>query len=194
MPTPNVTPTRPPTPGPTPTPIPERLKSEAGRKELTRLARAHYRTTHDAIRRYDLHHMIPGTRYEANAAIAMEVVESALPYVDVLSLQDFRDPVAHLDEWHRQTGKPVLLAAAAGLRHPVSPGGFVPNDGEWYADVLATLFDNPGCIGFHLCSAYQRNKARRRGLLDELERPDREHVELMRAANAQVRHQSPGPV
>ena len=63
--------------------------------------------------------MILGARYEANAAIAMEVVESALPYVDVLSLQDFRDPVAHLDEWHRQTGKPVLLAAAAGLGHRV---------------------------------------------------------------------------
>ena len=48
--------------------------------------------------------------------------------------------------------------------------------------------DNPGCIGFHLCGAYQRNKARRRGLLDELERPDQEHVELIRGANMRVRH------
>ena len=55
-----------------------------------------------------------------------------------------------------------------------------------YAEVLAALFDNPGCVGFHLCGAYQRNKARRRGLLDELERPDQEHSELMRAANEQV--------
>ena len=54
--------------------------------------------------------------------------------------------------------------------------------------MLAALFDNPGCIGFHLCGAYQRNKARRRGLLDELERPDQEHVELIRGANMQVRH------
>ena len=45
---------------------PERLKSEAGRKELTRLARANYPTTHDAIRRYDPHHLILGDRYEAN--------------------------------------------------------------------------------------------------------------------------------
>ena len=28
--------------------------------------------------------------------------------------------------------------------------------------------------------------ARRRGLLDELKRPDQEHIELMRAANEQV--------
>ena len=116
----------------------------------------------------------------------MEVVEAALPFVDILSFQDFRNPVAHLDEWHRQTGKPVLLADAAGLRNPAPPEGFVPNDGEWYAEVLAALFNNSGCVGFHLCGAYQRNKARRRGLLDELERPDQEHVELMRAANEQV--------
>lgn len=165
---------------------PERLKSESGREELTRLARAYYRTIHDAIRRHAPHHLILGDRYEANEAIAVEVVEAALPYVDVLSFQDFRDPVVHLDEWHRKTGKPVLLADVAGLRNPAPPGGFVSNDGEWYAEVLAALFDNPGCVGFHLCGAYQRNKARRRGLLDELERPDQEHVELMRAANEQV--------
>ena len=69
---------------------------------------------------------------------------------------------------------------------PLPPRGFTPNDGEWYADVLAALFDNPGCIGSHLCGAYQRNKARRRGLLDELERPDQDNVELISAANAKV--------
>ena len=165
---------------------PERLMTESGRKELTQLASAYYRTTHDAIRRHDPHHLILGDRYEANAAIAMEVVEAASPFVDVLSFQDFRDPVAHLDEWHNKTGKPVLLGDGAGLRRPAPPGGFTPNDGKWYADVLAALFDNPGCVGLHLCGAYQRNKARRRGLLDELERPDQEHIELMRAANEQV--------
>ena len=165
---------------------PERLETESGRRELAELARAYYRTTHDAIRRYDPHHLILGDRYEANAAIAQEVVEAAAPFVDVLSFQDFRDPVAHLDEWHEKTGKPVLLADAAGLRLRAPPGGFIPNDGEWYAEVLANLFNNPGCIGFHLCGAYQRNKARRRGLLDEFEKPDGENVELISAANRRV--------
>ena len=165
---------------------PDRLKTESGRKELTELARAYYQTTHDAIRRYDPHHLILGDRYEANAAIAMEVIEAALPLVDVLSFQDFRDPVVHLDEWHKKTGKPVLLADAAGLRRPAPAGGFTPNDGAWYAEVLGALIDNPGCIGFHLCGAYQRNKARRRGLLDEMERPDQENLELIGAANAKV--------
>ena len=58
---------------------PERLKSESGRKELTRLARAYCQTIHDAIRRYDSHHLILGDRDEANEAIAIEVFEAALP-------------------------------------------------------------------------------------------------------------------
>ncbi|MCR9200101.1 MAG: twin-arginine translocation signal domain-containing protein [Planctomycetaceae bacterium] len=164
---------------------PERLKTAAGRKELSELAHAYYQTTHDAIRRYDTHHLLLGDRYEANAPIATEVMEAALPFVDVLSFQDFRDPLLHLDQWHRKTGKPVLLADAAGVRTP-SNTFFKPNNGTWYAKTLAGLFANPGCIGFHLCGAYQRNKARRRGLLDETETPDQPHVDQITAANQRI--------
>ena len=164
---------------------PERLKTEAGRKELAELAHQYYKTTHDAIRRYDKHHLLLGDRYEANAPIAMQVVEAALPFVDVLSFQDFRDPVTHLDEWHRKTGKPVLLADAAGVNFR-SNEFFKPNNGAWYAKTMTGLFANPGCIGFHLCGAYQRNKSRRRGLLDEMEKPDQQHVDQMTAANEQI--------
>ena len=91
----------------------------------------------------------------------------------------------HLDEWHKKTGKPVLLADAAGVRSK-SEGRFKANDGVWYANTLNALFENPGCIGFHLCGAYQRNKSRRRGLLDEMENPDKEHVAKMTAANQKI--------
>ena len=164
---------------------PDRLRTPAGRRELADLARQYYKTTHDAIRRHDPHHLILGDRYEANAPLPMEIVEAALPHVDVLSFQDFRDPIPHLDEWHGTTAKPVLLADAAGLL-PVGDDGFVPNNGEWYAEVLAGLFRNPGCVGFHLCGAYQRNKARRRGLLDEMEQPDQANVKLMQSAIERV--------
>lgn len=164
---------------------PEQLKSEAGRKELSALARCYYKTTHDAIRRYDKHHLLLGDRYEANAPIAMEVINAALPYVDVLSFQDFRDPVKHLDEWYKKTGKPVLLADAAGVRVKQT-GEFKPNNGPWYAETLAAAHQNPGCVGYHLCGAYQRNKARCRGLLDEMENPDTEHVQIMMDANRQI--------
>ena len=115
----------------------------------------------------------------------MEVVNSAAPYVDVLSFQDFRDPVTHLDQWHKKTGKPVLLADAAGVQWR-SNEFFKANNGAWYAETLAGLFNNPGCIGFHLCGAYQRNKARRRGLLDEMERPDQQNIDKMTAANTRI--------
>lgn len=165
---------------------PERLDTETGRKELSNLAERYYKTTHDAIRRFDKNHLILGDRYEANAPIALEVIEAALPYVDVLSFQDFRDPVSHLDHWYKKTGKPVLLADAAKIKWLTEPGEFTRNNGKWYAEVLARLFENPGCIGFHLCGAYQRNKARRYGLLDELENPDTENIELIKAANQRI--------
>ncbi len=165
---------------------PERLKAESGRRELAELAVRYYKTTHDAIRRHDPHHLILGDRYEANAPIAAEVVEAALPYVDVLAFQDFREPLGYLADWHKRTGKPVLLADAAKIQPPDPSGGFVRNNGEWYAEVLEGLYENPGCIGFHLCGAYQRNKARRRGLLDEFERPDAENVALIQAANDRI--------
>ena len=165
---------------------PERLETEAGRRELSELATSYYKTTHDAIRRYDKHHLILGDRYEANAPIAMEVINAAKPFVDVLSFQDFRDPVQHLDDWHKKTGMPVLLADAAKIKWMTKPGEFTPNDGRWYAETLAALHQNPGCVGFHLCGAYQRNNGRRYGLLDEQERPDTMNVDLMKAANQEI--------
>ena len=165
---------------------PDKLDSEAGRKELSALASKYYKTTYEAIRRYDKNHLIFGDRYEANAPIADEVVIAALPYVDVLAFQDFRDPVKHLREWHIKTAKPVLLADAPKMKWQTVKGEFTRNNGKWYAETLAQLFENPGCIGFHLCGAYQRNKARRYGLLDEQERPDQENVALMKEANEKI--------
>lgn len=164
---------------------PNRLKKPVGRTELVNLATHYYQTIHDAIRRYDPHHLLLGDRYEANAPLPAGLVQASVGYVDVLSFQDFRNPVAHMDTWHQVTGRPVLMADGAGLS-PADASGFVPNNGEWYANVLAGLFRNPGCVGFHLCGAYQRNKARRRGLLDELENPDQANLDLMQAAIKEV--------
>ena len=165
---------------------PERLNSENGKQELFKLAQQYYKTTFEAIRRYDKNHLILGDRYEANAPISEEVIDAALPYVDILSFQDFRDPVNHLKSWHEKTGKPVLLADAAKMKWNTQPDEFSRNNGKWYADTLAALHKNPGCIGFHLCGAYQRNKARRYGLLDEQEKPDHENVALIQEANEKI--------
>jgi hypothetical protein len=148
------------------------------------MAEQYYKTIHDAIRRYDPNHLILGDRYEANAPIAMEVIEAALPYVDVLSFQDFRDPALHLDEWYKRTAKPVLLADGSGIIQ--GKGIYKHTDGSWYARQVEDVYDNPGCVGFHLCGAYQRNKARARGLLDEFEHPDTVNVEIIRLSNEKI--------
>lgn len=166
---------------------PGKLQAETGRRELFELAAKYYRVTHDAIRRYDKHHLILGDRYEAKEPIADEVVQAALPYVDVLSFQHFAPPdqvTANLTSWHKKTGKPVLLAdhcvqiaaAGGGRRH----------NGEGYAETLDALRQTPGCIGYHLCGAYLRNEARKRALRDAAEHADEEALKAITRANQEA--------
>lgn len=168
---------------------PARLKTDAGKAELRKLATRYYQVTHDAIRRYDRHHLVLGDRYEANAPLPLEVVEAAKPFVDVLCFQDFKDPVKHLADWHALTGKPVLWADGAknvAAKDPATGAAVIHNGGQWYADQLRALRDNPGCVGAHLCGAYLRNRARNRGLRDALERPDDENLALISQANRET--------
>ncbi len=165
----------------------EKLKTEAGRNELHALATLYYRTTRDAIRRYDPHHLILGDRYEAARPIADEVIDAALPFVDVLSFQHFSTPdkvAANLMHWHEKTRKPVLLADhAAVFRHPDGSG---EHDGAGYAKMLETLRGLPGCVGYHLCGAYLRNEARKRALRDAAERTDEAAVSAIASANREA--------
>ncbi len=163
---------------------PEKLKDAAGRKELKELATVWYQTTHDAIRRYDKHHLILGDRYEAAKPIAEEVIEASLPFVDVLSFQDFRKSdlvVKNLDHWHSKTGKPVLLADhAVAIKQP---DGGQRHDGVGYAETLRSLQTLPSCVGSHLCGAYLRNEIRKRALRDASEHPDMDAIEAIKQAN-----------
>lgn len=166
---------------------PAKLKSETGRQELSDLATRYYRVTHDAIRRYDKHHLILGDRYEANAPIAEEVIRAARPFVDVLSFQHFSTPEkvkGDLTRWHEFSGKPVLLAD--GARPIPGEGDTKRHDPKGYADTLATLREVRGCLGFHVCGAYLRNNARKRGLRDAREQPDKEAIAGITAANREV--------
>jgi len=166
---------------------PEKLKSDAGRKNLHEMASKWYRTTHDAVRRYDTHHLILGDRYEAKQPMAEEVIEASLPYVDVLSFQHFAPPekvAANLSHWHQKTGKPVLLADSA-IQFS-SPDGNGHHDGPGYARLLSTLREIPGCIGLHLCGAYLRNEVRKRALRDATEKVDEAVIEAIRQANREA--------
>jgi hypothetical protein len=172
---------------------PDRLKSAAGRAELFELATIYYRTTREAIRRYDPHHLILGDRYEANALLPEEVVRAALPHVDVLSFQCFGGAARvreKLAPWAKLTGHPVLLADSAVYRGPVVPG-FPPastryHDPAGYRALLDVLKEIPEAVGLHLCGSYVHSPVRRTGLLAADETPDLVAIDGIRQANADV--------
>ncbi len=163
---------------------PEKLTTDVGRRELQSIATRWYQVTHDAIRRYDKNHLILGDRYEANAPIAEEVINAALPYVDLLSFQHFDQPATvaeNLRKWHEKTGKPVLLADhAIAIRES---DGYQRHNGSGYAATLAALRNEPGCVGYHLCGAYLRNETRKRALRSSDESPDTTAIESITSAN-----------
>jgi len=139
---------------------PARLETEDGRAELHRLATRYYQVAHDAVRRYDRHHLIFGDRYNGRLHTADEVLLAAKPYVDVLSFQYFAEPqviAMDLQRWHELTGLPVLLADATPVK----------NDPGEYAAMLQAMFDLPCCVGWHVCGGYQANPVRKHGYRDE---------------------------
>ena len=152
---------------------PERLESQSGRDELHQLASTYYKTLHDAVKRYDPNHLILGDRYEALAPLPEQVVQAALPYVDVLSFQCFDEPEPtrdHLKRWADFGGKPVLLADAARWKH-VEDRSWPPtvdreHSPESYQAVMDAIREVPECVGYHLCGAYLKNNARRFGFKD----------------------------
>ncbi|HPA17368.1 MAG TPA: agarase [Verrucomicrobiae bacterium] len=168
---------------------PEKLKTDMGRQGLSALATRYYQVTHDAIRRYDPHHLILGDRYEANAPLPIEVVNAARPFVAILCFQDFKDPAKNLADWHTRTGMPVLWAdgaKTAPAKDLATGEPILRNDGRWYAESLRALRANPGCVGAHLCGAYLRNRARNRGLRDASEHPDQENIAIIGEANRET--------
>ena len=167
-----------------------RLESDAGRRELSKLAERYYRVTHDAVRRYDANHLILGDRYEANAPLPIEVTDAATPFVDVMSFQCFGTPDHVRDTISRFAGRcrrPVLVADSAQRTsnpHGASDGVTDPrHDPAAHGRVLDMLIDIPECIGYHLCGAYLKNRTRRSGFRDHRDVPDQEMIAGMRDHN-----------
>ncbi len=158
---------------------PARLETQTYRAALRKTADRYYQVTHDAVRRYDPNHLILGDRYEAKALVPDEVLQAAVPFVDVLSFQFFDEPKPvslGLKRWHEMTGKPVLLADAC-----------VPHrDPVFYEPMIRALRELPGCVGWHVCGAYLRNNCRCAGFRDEYEQPIATLIEQATTANRET--------
>ena len=96
---------------------------------------------------------------------------------------DKTDYQKDMDKANKKTDMPVLLADSAKIKWDTLPGEISYNDGQWYSEILSDLQDNPGCVGFHLCGGYQRNRSRRYGLIDEQEIPDKKNLPKIIKAN-----------
>ena len=158
---------------------PSLLETPSGRKELKRKASVYYRVLHDTIRRYDQNHLIFGDRYEGMAPLPEEIVDAAVPYIDVFSFQCFGSPDVigeKLGFWARYTGKPVLLADSAVYQEPYRrewpPRETRHQSPEGYKAIHEVCKSIPGCIGFHLCGAYIENDTRRYGLKNKQDQVD----------------------
>lgn len=81
----------------------------------------YYQTTHDAIRRHDSHHLIPGTATKPTPPSRWRSLKSHCP---LLTCSRSRTSASRrpINEWHRNTGKRVLPADAEVRRHPTPLG------------------------------------------------------------------------
>ena len=169
---------------------PERLKSEAGKKELFDMATQYYKVCYNAIKRYDKNHLILGDRYEAARPLAEEVIKAAVPYVDVLSFQHFAPPskiVENLNYWHKLTGMPTLVADCSHqTKDPKTGYAYHTLDG--YPEIIKLLKDTSSCVGYHLCGAYLENRCRMRGLLKENEKPNQDIIDMMTTVNIDMQN------
>jgi hypothetical protein len=164
---------------------PDMLRTELGKKELFNMATRYYKVTHDAIRRYDPHHLILGDRYEAKAPLPDEVLKAAVPYIDVLSFQYFAGHEAicpDFQRWHELTGLPVLLADACvpGRDRDVSPENYL------YPSQMRALRELNCCVGWHYCGAYLENRVRQAGFRDEQEELDETWITAVTKANRET--------
>jgi hypothetical protein len=128
-----------------------------------------------------------------------EVVRAALPYVDVMSFQCFgtvENIAAKMKRWAAFTGRPVLLADAAGFTQTPGDTGWPPkadrnHDADHYQGVMDALWEIPESVGYHLCGAHIRNNARRYGFRDRQNELIPDTVNGIRAVNVEIQKRIP---
>ena len=137
-------------------------------KFLTAFADQYFKTVHDALRKYDAHHLYLGCRF---AWRTPEAVNAAARYADVVSFNIYR---SHLDpaEWGFATSlnKPCIIgefhfgAVDRGMFH----SGLVttPNQqarAAMYKQYIESVEDNPAFVGCHWFQYYDEPLTGRSG-------------------------------
>jgi hypothetical protein len=173
------------------------LSTQEGVREMKRIADRYYSLLHEAIRRYDVHHLILGDRYDGKPGIPDWLLAAMRPTVDVLAIQYYApwaDVADDLARWHAVCDVPILLADSAFLAPTellhVSERArvYVPDQaarGDAYQRFAANAYARPYVVGWHWC-AYIENRARRSGIVNYWDEPYHDLVTRMRDLNARV--------
>ena len=141
---------------------------------LRLIAREHYRVRGEETRRLHPGALVFGERYLMHDHPHV-VLEEALPYIDVLSIQPSNVTLDgdFLDRLHARTGKPILLCdhqcSFATPEYPKTMWKQLESEeavGKAYTRYLHDAFEKPYIIGYHRCQYIDRF-AKHQGVLKQ---------------------------
>jgi hypothetical protein len=168
------------------------------RQFLRLIAREYYRIAGAANRREDPDHLVFGDRY-LGGDHPVEVVEEALPWIDVLSVQPVRLEFERelLDRLHALSSKPILICDHQSSfytdAYPRTLWDQSPSESEAaraYDAYLSSAFERPYLVGYHRCQYIDRFEPSlgvlKQGLLREDETPYEILVDQVRRTNLRI--------
>ena len=168
--------------------------------KLFGVASKYYETIHRHIRQYDPNHLILGDRYNGDVFLPDSVLEAAVPYIDVLSVQFYpgntkEARVAMKEkarEFYAKTGKPIIIPDIGNWTSTkLNPHRTMDNvetqasRAQHYVDTFDEIINEPWLLGWHWCG-YIENTARGWGMKDPWDEPYREYVDPIAEYNRTV--------
>lgn len=155
---------------------------------LKKVVDKYYRTTRDAIRRYDPHHLFFGDKLNGNTDSIDTVLPITSQYTDVVLYQMYaRYSVQEpgLNRWSRAANKPIINGDASftmitpDMPRPYGPVADNLNQRvQWTVEFFLRAFERSDFVGWHYCGLIDatqripRKQARQHsGLLTEMGEP-----------------------
>lgn len=165
---------------------------------LRLIAREYYSIAAHATRGSDPNHLLFGDRY-LQVDIPSEVLEEAVPYLDVVSIQPtgITFDKEYFGNLHALTGKPIMICDhAVSFPTPGYPETVWPQRptekaaAQAYSAYLWAAFQCPHVIGYHRCQYIDRitqgGIVLKQGLLQADETPYSTLIDDVRRANLEV--------
>ncbi|MFW9894832.1 MAG: hypothetical protein ACFFD7_03425, partial [Candidatus Thorarchaeota archaeon] len=144
------------------------LIEQHDRKFLRIIAHQYYSLAFEATKKVDSNHLIFGDRY-LSGDHPIEVLEEALPYVDVISVQPYtiKFDREYFDHLYKRTRKPILICDHA-INFPTEEHSKTvwpqskdeSSAAHAYSEYLLDLFRCPYILGYHRCQYIDRKESK----------------------------------